>query len=562
MRVRAGTARALVLLGAACSGAVGCSATPSAGHGVPARPPVYDIGPASRSQLRRGGVLRWPLPDFPQQWNYYQLNGAEGSVDDVLRAVLPYPMRTDPSGVTRPDPDYLTEVSVRPRDGGQVVTYTINPKAHWSDGTPITYRDFAAQAAALSGRRRGYQISQATGYTEISGVGRGKDDRQAVVAFPHPFSDWAGLFSPLYPAKAFGGPRVFNRGWLGRVPLSAGPFRPGRVDRSAKTITVVRDPGWWGRPAELDAIVFRTMDSAAMPGAFANGEIDLMDIGGDAGAYAQARQVRGAVVRRAGGPDWRQLTLNAASPVLSDVRVRQAVALGLDRQAIARSDLEGLDWPVRPLGNHFLVDTQPGYVDNSRSLGGYDPRRAERLLDQAGWVRHGAWRSRGGRPLVLRMVIPAGFSSARQEGELIQAMLGRIGIDARLQAVPEDGFFDRYIRTGDFDLSPFSWLGTPFPVSSNAPIFLSPDGGDLRENYARVGSARIDRLLADAERTLDRQAGVRLLNQADLLVWQEAAVIPLFQRPQLVAVRSRLANIGARGLVDLAYEDIGFRSAN
>jgi len=354
-------------------------------------------------------------------------------------------------------------------------------------------------------------------------------------------------------------PVTFNNGWVNRVPVTAGPFKFGGIDETAKTITIVRDPHWWGPPAELDSIVFRIMDVGTMPGAFANGEVDLFDIGGDAGAYAQARQVKGAAVRRAGGPDWRQLTLNTGGPMLSDPVVRQAVALGIDRSAITRSDLKGLDWPLQTLGNHFFVNSQEGYRDNAGTFGGYDPVRAGRLLDQAGWRQTaGRTRTKDGRPLRLRVVVPAGAPASRQEAELVQAMLRQIGIEVTIQAVPDDDIFDMYVIPGDFDLVPFSWLGTPYPVSSNRSIFARVQGGRIQQNYARAGSSRIDTLMDQAMHELDPVAARRLTNEADELVWQQAAVLPLYQRPQLVAVRSKLANFGARGFYDLAYEDIGF----
>jgi peptide/nickel transport system substrate-binding protein len=61
-----------------------------------------------------------------------------------------------------------------------------------------------------------------------------------------------------------------------------------------------------------------------------------------------------------------------------------------------------------------------------------------------------------------------------------------------------------------------------------------------------------------AIRELDPQKARRLTNEVDRLVWQQVSVLPLYQRPQLVATRKDLANFGACGFYDLAYEDIGF----
>jgi glutathione transport system substrate-binding protein len=517
-----------------------------------------DINPVPRARVRSGGTLRWPLPEFPTQWNFHHVNGAKGVVNEIIQGVLPHVMRADEKGVMHPVPDYLVSAEVTRHRPRQVVTYTINPRARWSDGTAVTYRDFAAQAQALSGHDTRFQLAAVTGYEQIERVTAGADERQAVVTFARPFADWMALFSPLYPAQTNSDPRLFNEGWLNRLRVTAGPFRLEIIDRTAKTVAIVRDERWWGEPAKLDRIVFRIMDGSAMPGAFANGEVDVLDASNDANAYRRALGVDGAVIRRAAGPDWRHFTFNGASAVLSDVRVRQAVMAGLDRRAIAHSDLKDLDWPIQVLNNHFFMNTQEGYRDNAGELGRYDPERARLLLDSAGWVQRGAYRVKDGRTLALRFVIPSTQQISKQEGELTQAMLRQIGIRVDIRPVPTDDLFDRYVTPGNFDVVPFSWLGTPFPVSSNRAVFAEPQGDSIQQNYSRVGSAELDELMDRAVQELDPDRARELINEADQLAWEQAAVLPLYQRPQLMATRSDLANFGARGFYDLAYEDIGF----
>ncbi|MFV2177087.1 ABC transporter family substrate-binding protein [Actinomadura sp. LOL_016] len=466
-------------------------------------------------------------------------------------------MRADEKGVVHAIPEYLRSAEVKRTGHGQTVVYRLNPRARWSDGRSIGYRDFAVQARALSGHDSRYEIADDTGYRRIVRVEPGVNEDVVKVVFARPFADWRRLFSPLYPAAVYSDPRAFNTGWLDRPSVTAGPFRVGRVDRTAQTLTLVRDPRWWGRRAKLDRIVYRAMDPAAMPGAFANGEIDLMEIGLDAGALRRVQLAENAEVRRAAGPDRRVFTLNAAGPILSDARVRHAVMLGIERGAIARSDLAGLGVPVRTLGNHFYVDTQQGYRDNSGPFGRYDPARAVRLLEKAGWTKRGRYRVKDGRTLALRFVVSAGQPIGRREGELARALLARIGVRLDIEPVPADDLFGRHVTRGDFDIIPFSWLGTPFPVSSMRAVYARPRAGRVRQNYSGGGNAVLDAALERAVAAMGSEVHA-LVNRADRLVWREALVVPLYQRPQLVAARAGLANIGACGFHQPAYEDIGF----
>ncbi|WP_307801363.1 ABC transporter family substrate-binding protein [Actinomadura violacea] len=539
-----------------CGGPGPGEATTRAAGGLPAS----DVNPTPRDHVRNGGTLRWPLPEFPSQWNFNDVNGTKGSVEQVMQGALPHLMRADEKAVPHPVPEYLRSADLQRSGHGQVVTYRLNPEAHWSDGRPISYRDFAAQARALSGSDPRYEVSTVTGYKQIRSIEQGADVHTVKVTFADTYADWRSLFSPLYPAVAYSTPKQFNTGWVDRMPVTAGPFKLQKIDQTAKTVTMVRDPGWWGPPAKLDRIVYRAMDTSAMPGAFASNEIDLMDVGMDAGALHRAEAVPGAVVRRAGGPDWRHFTFNAAGPILSDLRVRRAVMLGIDRRAIARSDLSGLGVPIQTLGNHFYVNTQDGYQDDSAELGGYDPAAARRILDQAGWALHGRYREKGGRTLALRFVIPAGVPISEQEGELTRALLRRIGVRVDIDAVPADDVFDHYVTPGNFDIIPFSWLGTSFPVSPMQAVFAQPHGDRVQQNYSRTGTSAIDAAMDRAIAEIDPARIHVLVNEADRLVWQEAVVLPLYQRPQLVAVRADLANIGARGFYEPGYQDIGFTS--
>ncbi len=519
---------------------------------------AYDIGRAPREQVGDGGTLRLATTEFPAQWNYWHLGGTDLDTARTLRAMMPWLFRSDQNGTVTADPDYLTGGRVTRTRPKQVVTYDINPKATWSDGTPLGYRDFRALWRACDGHDPAYEVTASTGYERVESVERGISDRQVVVTFARPFGEWRALFSPLYPARMISTPAAWNTAWSNRIPVTAGPFRPERIDRTAETISLVRDPAWWGRRARLDRVVFRRLARDAMPEAFASGEIDAFDAGADAAVYRRAATVPGATVRGADGPDFSQLTLNAGAPALASVDVRRAVMLAVDRQAIARAVLPGLGRAARPLDDHVYVNTQRGYRDNAGDLGAYDPVRARWLLARAGWRLDGRVRRRNGRPLALRYVYPVSAAASRQSGEMIQEMLGRVGIRLELRPVADGAFFAGHLIPGDFDLAPFSWIGSAFPISAMRSIYGRPRKGGLQQNLARVGSRRLDALLDRAIAEPDPAKARFYANRADEMIWREGHSLPLYQRPQIVPVRSTLANWGAFGLADPVWMDVGF----
>ena len=377
-----------------------------------------------------------------------------------------------------------------------------------------------------------------------------------IVTFKNKYADWQAMFYALYPASTNKSPKIFNDGWRARPLTTAGPFKLESIDQTAKTVTLVRNEKWWGEPAKLDAIVFRAIDLDAQIDALANGEIDLMDIGPDVNKYSRARGIAGTEIRWAAGPNFRHITINGTGAILQDVKVRQALAMAIDRAAIARAMLGPLGIDSTTLGNHIFMRNQTGYQDNSGEVGKYNPARAAQLLDEAGWRLDGNVRKKDGRTLEINCVIPAAVATSRQESELIQNMLGQIGVKLNINTVPSPDFFEKYIRPGQYDFTIFSWIGTPFPISSSRSLYAKPTvgpGGELaiQQNYARVGSDEIDRLFAEATQELDRQRAIELANRIDALIWQEVHSLTLYQRPEMWVAKSGLANHGAFGFAEI-----------
>ncbi|GHH81344.1 lipoprotein [Streptomyces sulfonofaciens] len=176
--------------------------------------------------------------------------------------------------------------------------------------------------------------------------------------------------------------------------------------------------------------------------------------------------------------------------------------------------------------------------------------------------------AKNGKPLLLRFVLPSGPGSEalRAVGERISRMLDRVGIRTVVTKVADDSYFNDHVAAGQYDLALYSWPASAFPATDARPIFAKPvpgaDGSlNVEQNYTRVGTDRIDQLFDQAMAELDSGKERDLVRKADARIWAAAGSIPLYQRPQLVAVRTNLVNVGAFGFEDPRYEDIGFLKA-
>jgi peptide/nickel transport system substrate-binding protein len=541
------------------TGCGGGSGSNDGGKGTVASATTNQINPVDRSKLTQGGDLRWAIGQLPANYNYNELDGTLQDNFQVVSALLPTAFDSKADASLTVSTDYFTKIELTGKSP-QTVTYDINPKATWSDGKPITADDLIAQWKALNGTNKAYNVSSTTGYDQVASVAQGSSAKQAIVTFKNPYADWQALFSPLYPASTNNDPNVFNKGWIDKPLQTAGPFMVQGVDTTAKTITLARDPKWWGDKAVLDRIIYRAIDLDAQIDALANGEVDFIDVGPNVNNLKRAEGIANVDIRRAGGPNFRHITFNGSSPVLSDVNVRQAIAKAIDRQTIADAMVGPLGGDHTKLDNHIFMRNQQGYQDNAGALSKADVKAANDQLQAAGWTRTGdtGTRTKAGKPLEISFVIPSGVATSAQESQLVQGMLAKVGVKVNIQTVPTDGFFDKYVTPGNFDLTVFSWIGTPFPISSSSSIYAEPKGADIQQNYARVGSAQIDKLFDDAAHELDPAKARDLANQADKLIWDEVHSITLYQRPDIVAAKKTLANYGALGFASVKYQDIGF----
>ncbi|MFB7403114.1 ABC transporter substrate-binding protein [Streptomyces rubiginosohelvolus] len=422
----------------------------SSGGEETARGVPQDIAPAARETVADGSTANWAVDALPATFNAFQAD-ADSATTRITGALLPTLFPMDRTGQPKLNPDYLESAKVIEREPRQVVLYKLNQQAVWSDGREIGAPDFVAQWRALRGKDSAFWTARNSGYERIEKIERGADDLQVRVTFSKPYADWRSLFSPLYPKEITGSPDAFNDGARTALKTTAGPFVLKSMSKSEGTVTLARNPRWWGDKAKLDTLVFRAVAAKDRTQALSDGTVDIADIDAatadritlarrdrgsngqplnhgpgseitpaqalrswaqahgsdeDAAEIAQAareknrkavvayateqKALRDFAVRKSLEPAYTQLALNGESGPLADDRVRRAVARALDRQELAQTVLGPLGLPAKPLGSHLALAGQPGYKDGSGALGEQNTKEAQALLADAGWTRGGA----------------------------------------------------------------------------------------------------------------------------------------------------------------------------
>ena len=511
-----------------------------------------DINPHDPATLRDGGDLRLALTSFPANFNELNIDGNTADVGSIVTPTLPGAFITQADGSLQLNTNYFTGAELTSTNP-QVVTYTINPKAVWSDGSPITWEDLKAQVDACSGRDKRYLIASRAGFERVKSVTRGVDDRQAVITFAKPYAEWRGMFAGgMQPRSMTANPDLFNEGQLNAPGPSAGPFIVSTIDRTAQRIVLTRNPRWWGAKPRLHSITFLVLDAAAVIPALQNHAIDAAGLS-TLDDMVTAERTPGIVIRHAPAATWFHFTFNGApGSILADEKLRLAVCRGIDRQAIVNVVQHGLTHHPAPLDNHIYVAGQLGYQNNSAPAA-YNPDQARRDLDALGWKLNGTVREKKGKQLAIRDVFYDAQSN-RQIALVAQQNLAQIGVKLVLDPKPGTGFFSQHVAVGDFDITQFGWVGNAYPLSALPQIYTS--NGD--SNFGKIGNPEIDAKIDQTLSELNEDKARAFANQVDTMIWQEGFNLPLFQSPGDIAVQRDLANYGAPGLADVDYTAIGF----
>jgi len=437
------------------------------------------------------------------------------------------------------------------------LTYHIRPEARWSDGVPITARDFVFTHNALRSIAAELFDSDRQELAIIRSVSA-VDAKTLKVVLRSRYAGWRGLFRHVIPRHALRGEDL-STVWLDRIhnpktgrPIGSGPFLVERWERG-RTVTFVRNPRYWGpHRAYLDRIVLRFCRQCVDLGAeqiewLRARELDLAASIALSGPQIQElRRLAGVTVLAEPGPVWEHFDIRigrGGHAALERKQVRQAVAYGIDRVAIARALFGTIDAGY-PLSDSAVFGSgSVHYRPNWRAYR-YRPTEARRLLEQQG-CRRGADGIYvcGGERLSLRFVTTGDDPHRVQTLQLVQGQLRPAGIEARPVYGTRGAVFDQILESGEFDLVLFSYIATSPDAPAGSADLYGCGGAQNNSGYCQ---RLVTRDLDQARRILDEAQLARILNRADAQLAKDVPVIPLLERPLVAAFRSSVRNVSLR----------------
>jgi peptide/nickel transport system substrate-binding protein len=459
-------------------------------------------------------------------------------------------------------------------DGGKTVRLALRGDARWADGSPITCEDVRFTWQAQVDPALGWRAASIKRHiTAIECAGPQTVLARFDRAYPEMLVDLNDLhvLSRALATVPRGEWRQVD--WAARLP-AAGPYRIERV-AAGQEIVLARNPSYAGAPGEphIDRIVFRVVpDTTARLTQLLAGDLDLVDgvppgsatltapgngvtivkrpgwgytylgwMDVDPVAYRTFRARREAACRAAKQDECpddaaavARLAAERPHPLFGDPRVRQAMTLAIDRQALVDTLLAGQgEVPASP-----ILAPLPEH-DASLVAPARDPARARALLAEAGFAdRDGdGTLDKGGKPFAFELAVQAGNALRRDAAVMVQRDLAALGIAVTIRPVEDSAFFATLASRGAD-----AWIGSwrvPGRVDM-VDLLHAEAAGTGGLNFGAWSEPEADRLALAARDEGDRARRAELWRAWERIFVAEQPYTLLLREARLTAVRERV----------------------
>ncbi len=488
----------------------------------------------------------------------------------VLAGVLPSPYVVDANGMATANADLIA--SAEPLNLSPLtVVYTLNPKAVWSDGVPITAADFKYAWEQQRGDPDGSStnVVSIAGYRDIASVTGTNSGHTVTVKFKTVFADWQMLFSNLLPAHV-----MQKVGWNPNcstvspsIDLSGGPFEIASV--SSSTIRLVQNPKWWGAPANSKSITVHLASSTEQLASWmSSGTVQvaepttvtpsfLTDVTGLPGAQSDVDTSNTLL----------QLDLASSLDARLSPDLRTAIALSINRQQLLNQQVSWAVPGIAVANSHIYVQGQQGYkpapsatvptttipVPTSSTsttvigAGGSVnfpvtpvPAQAAAFLTASGLVKTADspyYHSAFGVPFTLHMMVDETDPWAASAAPTIRADLQAAGINTDIETATSATAAGEALAGGYADMALLPVTFSPYLAQTLAwyTTLLGAPGKNGSEDWTAYDNTPFEQLVSTASQQLNADTAAGIYQQADMQLWDQMVSLPLYAEPAALA---------------------------
>ena len=507
---------------------------------------AVSFNPKDRSELKEGGELRLAFEGIPKNFNPFNTNGYTSgaiAIQAAMNSAYAGGYKYDYTGKPSLNTDYITEYKAETKNGVQTVTFKINPKAKFNDGTPIDIESVRAAHRIFTAPAGEYQVTDAPMWKQVKSVEENGDKFSVKVTMEKPYYPIDGGFvisTFIHPALV--DKKLFNDGLINK-PLDkywAGPFKVENWDASQKSLILTRNDKWWGQKPLLEKISIRSLGEAASLAAFKNSEIDVISASSH-NVYADVSKMSNIDIRKGTALGVSDYELN---PDKIPLPVRKAIVAGINREQIQKIRFEKIGWNEKAPGSMCFLPLQEGYKDSYPTEIGEDV--AKKILEDAGYKKDGDFYAKDGKKASYELFTFGDDQDVKTTSQFFSDQMKKIGIELKI-VNRANSELTKVSTERSYGIKSAGYGITTNPVDSAYYFYRS----EINNGHGKELDSLADKMMA----TEDYKKQLEIATELEKRHLAEVAIyIPVYNGPNYQACKKGLANYGPRLFATSAYD--------
>lgn len=458
-------------------------------------------------------------------------------------------------------------------EGGKkklVVSWEIKAGAKWGDGTPVTGHDF--KLGWEIGSSANVAVGEKEIYTKVESLEvDAANPKKFITKYREPNYDFVQNLAQLYPVPAHIERAVWEKtkneveAYEKQTSFSTSPLLPGLYHgqyllqdiKLGSHVTLVPNPHYYGSAPHIKKIVVKLIpDTATLEANLLSGTIDMiceMGLKFDQALALEKRLKQDPALNSKyevvfkDGVIYEHIDLQLRNPMLQDVRVRQALLYGINRDKLTQALFENR----QKKAIEFFHPADPYFTENVPQYA-FDPAKAESLLDEAGWKKGAdGYRYKEGAKLAFPIMTTAQDKTRELVEVFLQSEWKKIGIELTIKNEPARVYFGETVRKGQYPaMALFAWTSNPDNPpkaqlhSHNIP---TEKNGYSGQNSGGWANAEADQLMENVYGEFDIEKRKTMMHRLMQIYMTDIPTIPLYMRAELAVLPKALKNITITG---------------
>lgn len=450
-----------------------------------------------------------------------------------------------------------------------VAQWEIIPKASWGDGKPVICQDFITSHTIA--KSPNVSVGEKDLWTQVEKIEIDPANPKKCT-FTYEKAKWDFYqLAQFFPLPTHIEKPIFDKynkqkeGYEKNSAYVRNPSNPGLYNgpfvitdvKLGSHVTLVQNPHFYGKPANLKKIIVKLIpNTGTMEANLRSGTIDMISTLGLDFDQALAFEKKAKAeklsfdVHFVPSVTYEHIDVNVSNPILKDVKVRQALLTGINREDLVKALFDG----KQEVALHNISPKDAWFTKDPKTitLYPYSKRKAGKLLDEAGWtLGKDGFRYKDGKRLAIMFQTTAGNKTRELVQIYLQNQWKQLGIEVNIKNEPARVFFSETTSKRKFEgLALFAWISSPesSPRSTIHSTSIPTDkNGWSGQNFHGWSSPTIDKAIDKLDLEFDPAKRKSLIHGVLKEYTEQVPVFPLYYRSDISVTPKNLKNYKMAG---------------